>query len=857
MSLNYIASTNASISTNNAIITVAGNVDFSGIDTGYLVAINDGLYLRPALSGTAPDSNGNSTITLADVWPSAPLNNVDVFVFPTFANISSTISAMTALNDVSRGILSRFNDLLTSAESSIDIRVGATATVTTTPYQYLVDKMTSIINDAQTLAGSISAMTKAEFDIARHNELKRHSVAGLKNTDFDSMYSTSQVDGWQNTFKINANTVKINGVWHEFDNQNILLNDAPNGLQNLDLVSDDYVDLAAAIVAGGTSLSASYLNQRELVLITQEDVELEAANALSTEYIQDASNHVYSDNGILRQKVFNFVVERLPESVDRASKNNFWADTVNAMTALGWTENTVIKGQWEKGALSAAAISWVQRENKGSGHPINTQGCGRTVNTNANGWVPWYFSNARKPLTLVDCFTQYNPTAGILTGAVTAVNGYVGSVAGGNAHSGRWNGDGKYHDAIYPEQIHSLAVSAKKQDLSSMLFNSENAAVSASLRGQEGVPFMRTFGDNIYNVGATSWLKIAKTDFLGDTDSYNGTASGSGHDIGKAVDSNNSVYEIDTIYDTGTQLWLRNTTGSWPSAGTYNIVFGTSDTKHTTANPTWTDIIGTPANIAATAAELGVDGFYGTWIGMNSDVAPATGTQLYAASRKSTHSDNLGLLCVTTNDSGASFTSLTPLFNNTSVGSGSAFFIRNTSNVIALDSDFNGVAFVCYKTQANFTDAGEFNKLKLATGSVIATNHYHTALGQLVSNLLGKVATGSTNPAIWRTKLTKEIIDPQTKKYYPNVGIGFEPEHDDIGISGDSNTVKSIVNLVEIDGLHALQFTFKEMVNNGIGWGDDNKFQITDRVDTMLDENGNTVIFGTHTHILNIPAEDF
>ncbi len=56
------------------------------------------------------------------------------------------------------------------------------------------------------------------------------------------------------------------------------------------------------------------------------------------------------------------------------------------------------------------------------------------------------------------------------------------------------------------------------------------------------------------------------------------------------------------------------------------ILVNASSKSHKQANPTWTDIIGSPANIAATFPQ----GVEGQWI----PVVPATGTQTYVMNRK-------------------------------------------------------------------------------------------------------------------------------------------------------------------------------------------------------------------------------
>jgi len=161
---NYLETNSATLTTGDDVISVTGNVDMSILTDDYLCAIRTGQYLVPVISGTAPNANGVSTITLAKPWNGANINNSEIFVFPTFANVASTITSMDALNEVSRAILKRFNDLLMSSASSIDIRVGATAKITTTPYQYLVNQVSSLINQLNTLMDNIDTTLNEKVD---------------------------------------------------------------------------------------------------------------------------------------------------------------------------------------------------------------------------------------------------------------------------------------------------------------------------------------------------------------------------------------------------------------------------------------------------------------------------------------------------------------------------------------------------------------------------------------------------------------------------------------------------------------------------------------------------------------------
>jgi Concanavalin A-like lectin/glucanases superfamily len=158
MNITYLSAISATLTNGSKSITVTGeHVDFSKADD-YLAVVDNGLYVLRVESGTAPDGNGDSTLILVDAWSGATLTNKNLFVFPTFAKIYESVAAMSALNDVTRGILTKLKDLLTATTPTIDIAVGQTSSITTVPYQYLIDQLqAAIANNAQLISDEVAA----------------------------------------------------------------------------------------------------------------------------------------------------------------------------------------------------------------------------------------------------------------------------------------------------------------------------------------------------------------------------------------------------------------------------------------------------------------------------------------------------------------------------------------------------------------------------------------------------------------------------------------------------------------------------------------------------------------------------
>lgn len=770
-------------------------------------------------------------------------------------------------------------------------------------------------------------MTKPEFDTIRQNEIRNLLGAGFKKTDFDNDYEFAQVDGWQNKLKIKANEIVIDGLWHHFNDTMIQLHEAPNGLQNIDLAQPDFADIDAAIAAGGTSLSKSYLRQREIVIAIQEDIAVSAANATSMAYIQDANNHVYSVDGQLRQRVLSFVVERLPVSVPMASKHFAYGDARNAMSALGWTE-TDITGQWKKGGKIGVALIWVERLNQGGGHPINPDGCRKfnEVGTWSNG--SWHNQGKYRPSSICDCFLIKNgdPSNGDDRGA------YVNSGTIVRNSSGRWNGDGKLYDAIYLSETRDLRLNACGIPDSEVLNVEMTKAITGKYKGFESLPFIpiakpstSTFSHN----GGATYMHSGV--LRGVASDRGGVFVGASNSLVQSVDIKKACIAV-SQGGAGEYAYLSDGTNTFRIQSWFNqhnlritkllngeyvdgeyqyelegnsyLFIPPPSVKITvkavaSAEQTWTDLIGTPVNVAETVKNLSIDGLYATWIG-------AGNNQRQKLSRKSTESQGVQIY---TSDNGLSFSSSIVAINTlsndrTGVGAGL-------------------VVFVNYRTKNHFTEKNS-NSDTAIRGEIFSSSDHRPEYGNtLISSLIAKVPTVSAANSKINLILQEYTLDGDKFHVDPRVA----PSHNPIWLAGEGPAAKVLFSVTNIEGIKAVQLHYKEMIFddgtnstndfthiapstttktagqflfvndgafqgywewlkttttplthsswferagelfsvydqavfarrwNGNGWGDDNKFQITDGVSTILDENNNSVKFGTHIFVTNVPAE--
>lgn len=537
------------------------------------------------------------------------------------------------------------------------------------------------------------------------------------------------------------------------------------------------------------------------------------------------------------------------------------------------------------GLCSAIPIALVQRRNKGAGHPLNPNGCAIT-RTSGGVWVQWYQASDQAPASVSDCFRQmpYIPDSGY--------------IAGGAGGSGRWNSDGKYYDAIYTSDVQDLRANANKIDDAKVLFKETNKAIAGEVRGFEAVPF--TAVDN--EKGTTTTNQVFTT-------TVNSTSN---YSVGDKVHIEVAAgifeeHKVSAIINS-TQF---TTLMSHNRLNNGSVVHESLRSRHSSETPTWTDILGTPAKIAAMASALGVDGFYGTWIG----VPDSSGS--YALSRKSGSASAQALY---TENSGGTYFSYSQPINTT------------TNSITSTTGSSNNVYIIHYPTKARFTEGS--TKLPATTvGNVYATSARDVVDGNLlISSLISKI--GTAGDIAKETLLTYRTI---RNGKFVNDGFTWKQEHPPIEVLGTGVAIKVLFSLAEAEGFKVVQMHYKEMVHDaasinpillvsgtptslvkgqlyrlptdledklfaglyvvakrdlasitpsiywfsgwytvqgrvdifntshsvdgnfqlfdGNGWGDDNRFQIADNQSTLPDENGNTVKYGTAVFKTNVLAD--
>ena len=619
-------------------------------------------------------------------------------------------------------------------------------------------------------------------------------------------------------------------------------------------------------------------------------------------FIQDPENNIYNDNGQLVQVRYRVrVIEGLGDEwgyIETLGSTASWyykwtqqavipkgmkitsidlgANTTGVVRSyagvladqqLGLAEclgtgNVPDSALAHNGLCFAIPLCLTQRKNIGAYHPVyNPEGC--SLFNNGGSSYLWWQANALalNVSSTLECFTL----AQSFTGAI-------------GQQSGR--SDGKYYDAIYASDVVSdLRMSSRRVPLAEIRETYKRKAIAGEVRGFDGVPFT-------YSTVSAS--------------SGSGNAI-SGVGIGLRTTIPSTIYIVNgssVIKATATSIFSDNQIGLSETILRDGYIVSTLEQTHKQANPTWTDIIGDPANIAATFP----NGVEGMWI----PVIP-TGSPLdFPLNRKALDASSNR---ESTTDNGVTWSSGSRVVNTTTNAiSGYAIGVAE----VELDH---------YETQAHFTE-DDVNSVVLDLGAVWGGNFYLTVYGCLLSSsLIGKILTSdqsaSNSISQYKPLLGREM--DSANKFSSNRG-GNTHSQIDLAFNNDTPAVKTLDYLSSENGQAKFCLVYKEMVYdadaddgntftevigedtqsslnvgelyfvnvpaiqgfyrnvltitgarlddtrwgrdtngnirwsngeiamevwNGTGWGDNNQFEITDNQSTLTDDNGNACLYGT------------
>lgn len=574
------------------------------------------------------------------------------------------------------------------------------------------------------------------------------------------------------------------------------------------------------------------------------------SDADKAKFIQDPENNIYSDDGELIQVRYRIrVVKGLGDNWgnvntqqgDFLNYSNLLRVTPQGSSASSPTlgqsgtyfysnnytsvRTTTENGMFEarrttgddivdahNGLCFAVPIALVQRRNQGAYHPVyNPEGCRNWNGTNATGnGTEWYQSIALVGSTTADAFNPINASADTTTVGYAISSGDIGDASG--------RSDGKHYDATYASDVKDLRMSSKRLPLKEIRDKYKRMAIAGEVRGFEGVPFTRNFvSSTVWATRVTNYILITADTTGEEYDWITSTSANSPNPAQGNIIVNGVTYRVtgvakasdNTHLDVVIDRVITSTLGE-------SVHVGVGDwSSNNSANPTWTDIIGDPANIAATFPS----GVEGQWI----PVIP-NGVKVHPLNRK-----------VSIDNEDAEYTSDDGATWSTYSGSATINTTTNARNAVAAGS----VLLSHYETQAHFTQDDVNSEVLDLGGEVYATSSNFVNYGNILcSTLINKIPTAYVNESVIRTSkpMVEGILDT-------GLWAGGGVKHLPIENLTDSPAIKTLDYLSHENNVGKLMLAYKEMVYD-TDWGDNNQFEVTNNQSTLTDDNGNTVLYG-------------
>ncbi len=719
------------------------------------------------------------------------------------------------------------------------------------------------------------AMTKAEFDMRAEGRKDRGAGSGFehwgKHATDTATFPTVNEGIWQSTLastlvvggkdvagfnsgiSLTASPkVTVNGHQHLLSNvsstdalNNINFPPAPNGLQNIDGVTADFADLAAAVTSGGTSLSNSVLSRQDLV------------------FLEIWHEKISGDAGV---DGFKDVVYPLG-NVQFGASTHDGISLLNTVEVQGYSAfgdwDTVTKGfgaVWSTLAL-ADQIKLIQNKDsniyRDGEDLIQVRYRIRVVRGLGDSWENVQPMGANW-LVFKDSAGQRVLAQGIEVtpsglGAADVVNKrYIGTQRSEYPSDARGifvsNGATSVSHTSTSFAVPIALVERRNQGAYDPVFNSEGTAnfsdgnpwfstatsvtstsiaFSAALGttgaiGQtEGRPddkfYDAIFAGDVQDLRMSSralplsevrekykrkaiagtvrgfeavpFTTVIASTNVGAGTGWSGVGLGDTASVGSVIHSVTLAGIVHTAkvvarVDTGT------VTVDISAADRSGNVVAITNQTHNSAEPTWTDIIGDPSFILATFP----NGVEGQWI----PVVTAFAFE-YPLNRKVI----TGLPGVFTLDNGASWTPV-------------ARTLTTTTNTAFAGGAAAVVELYQYKTQAHFT-SDSVNSEVLDLGMVEAGNYFQVGephgFAHMTSTLIDKVATNSslTSPIKATLTLNKYSIRGGNKLEATADHNTF-PTHDTIALSGIGPAVKTLDYLTQSNSRLRLSYAYKEMV---------------------------------------------
>ena len=468
------------------------------------------------------------------------------------------------------------------------------------------------------------------------------------------------------------------------------------------------------------------------------------------------------------------------------------------MLAAGYSQGANNHELWLSNGLAVAPTALIQHRNQGLGHgTYNPNGCKLASDGNL-----WYNTSVDFN-SEADCFNASK---------LTASSGAIGQ------SSGRWNGDGKFYDAIDISDVGDIRMSSRRVPEKKIRETYKRKAIEAEICGFEGVPFQSSASSSVVSLHGqanATWTTIFATDTVFNSafpEGVEGVLSGT------KPDGATSEFPLEREF-VASAIALRSTDNgeTWAS---FTPIIGTGLNTVTLTNEPAANIVlvhyETQAHFTEDDVNSEVLDLGAVWGGCSNQInqgaliastlinkivtGSSLGQVIDAPLLRHTLVDNGITKLSTANGSPHMHEALLFTYNN------------NTSAVKALDylASESGQGKFClvYKEMVYDVTAENGNTFTEVIGSDTQSS---LSVGDLYF-----------------------VNIPTIQGFYRNVLSVTGARLDDTRWNKDTNG-----NIRWSNGDIAME------VWNGTGWGDNNQFEVVDNQSTLTDDNGNTVLYGT------------
>ena len=612
---------------------------------------------------------------------------------------------------------------------------------------------------------------------------------------------------------------------------------------------------------------------------------LEEKKALAS----NPEHNIYVDeNGEFIQVRYKITVEK--------GNGNF--DSETTMEKLGYQQ--VGLGLFYNKILNrnAILIANIQRRNQGIYHPTyNPEGTALIVyDSDGNGlqMLKWYEVPDSANNSLQDCFDPSKIAIYKLDDdgnvVVDSLNNQDGTYMLTGLIKSKVSGrpDGIYADEINERDVQDLRMNAHKKPFKEILDEMNNKAITGDIRGKEGLPFIKpgtnpndlfkrwckdngSLEDQFIEKSFTCNNAITWTDIIGDPRKLQDRIQYTvGDDEQIDVSKNEYILCNDSTHNSGTKGHLYRNLGDSLS----NI--HTNDDSQGDANKDGGHIDFSDTNVwLDLGSDLTIGAYNQVWLDKGFNGTPLVlgenGENILPIFVGDTNSYiEVKLAKKLTNDNKILVSKKDGTFVEYTKGDATKekkYSLDNVKNTIKINinSSYNDLGYgsvqemldlikviVTYETKANNMElANNVSCLEKPNRLEYLCNR-HTNIGcLLVSNLINKVPVGDDSDYHTYIEYNPNLGFSDYQNIFNHFrGILAKPVNRALDPYADkfkSNpAVKVLSYLIQRDNRAYLQVIFKELkydsdVNN---IGDDDKFQIVDKVSTVTDNNGNTVLIG-------------